>query len=461
MEKKRYYAMAIVVLYLLPAFVTIIPPGSQYNPTSKIAIDVHRPYIFSGDEPHYLVMVDSIIRDRDLRVRNNYQIAAESHVKTKYHPFFITLEDYHTSEENLDYSFHPYIIPFLASLVLWPFYLVHQLEAGAVLLSIAVSIMGVYYTYKLLNHFDKHNAMLITVAIALGTPILNYSKTFFKEPYLLAFLSLSYYVFFAKKRNLIAGILIGICFLTRPVYLVFSLLIFERIARKDYNGGLNFILPIAASVLILLLSNYVTYGNVYARYGVFFKTSFLRGIPFFLILVGAIFYIPTLFRNRLKDFTEFYSRNHLYVHILLFIFTVIWIVNVEGLRTMLLSARKGLLVYSPFAVFSLFGLVDLQYTDRQISKYIAVPTILYVILLSYVHFDTGYSFSSRFMVPILPLLSINLLYWYRDRGTYMKAMFIMLVAASITINILAAFTYQAAVWDRTPIEVIFSFIENK
>ena len=34
------------------------------------------PRVFSGDEPHYLVMLNSLLRDGDLDLANNYQAVA-------------------------------------------------------------------------------------------------------------------------------------------------------------------------------------------------------------------------------------------------------------------------------------------------------------------------------------------------------------------------------------------------
>lgn len=130
----------------------------------------------------------------------------------------------------------------------------------------------------------------MTLAFAFGTPLWNYSKTFFKEPYLLTFLILAYYLFIVKRSNLLPGILIGICFLSRPLFLVFSFLFFKRIEGKNYQAGLRFIVPIILSAQFLLISNQLIYGNPFAGYGGYFTWPFIVILFLISFLISGLYY---------------------------------------------------------------------------------------------------------------------------------------------------------------------------
>src|ERR1043165_4629653 len=67
MERTRRF------LRKLPVHLLLVLPSLLYI---TIAVYWHARDIYSltGDEPHYLMISDSIVRDGDLRVENNYQI---------------------------------------------------------------------------------------------------------------------------------------------------------------------------------------------------------------------------------------------------------------------------------------------------------------------------------------------------------------------------------------------------
>src|SRR3989338_3045968 len=58
------------LLILIVALVFIAPFFIYIN--TKAEIDFFMPHITTGDEPHYLVMTSSIIKDFDLELENNY-----------------------------------------------------------------------------------------------------------------------------------------------------------------------------------------------------------------------------------------------------------------------------------------------------------------------------------------------------------------------------------------------------
>src|SRR3989344_4997282 len=65
---KKWIIFLMLLLFFSPFFVTY-----SYG-TNKISFSL--PHIHPGDEPHYLAMTSSIMKDFDLEVKNNYENAA-------------------------------------------------------------------------------------------------------------------------------------------------------------------------------------------------------------------------------------------------------------------------------------------------------------------------------------------------------------------------------------------------
>ncbi|UCH12391.1 MAG: hypothetical protein JSW18_00095, partial [Candidatus Omnitrophota bacterium] len=140
--------LLIGIIYLFPMFVQF-----SFTRDDRIeSVSLSMPRILTGDVPHYLVMVYSLVEDKDLCLKNNYEDARYKGANSvgfsfRYRPFpyhhvrYInkkTGDWYATSElfnqegrlpgkENIDltefeeYPVHPPGLPLLAALFLWPF----------------------------------------------------------------------------------------------------------------------------------------------------------------------------------------------------------------------------------------------------------------------------------------------------------------------------------------------------
>ncbi len=122
-----------------------------------------------------------------------------------------------------------------------------------------------------------------------------------------------------------------------------------------------------------------------------------------------------------------------------------------GLAGLLASPSRGLFVYSPFLLFALWGAVAV-WRDRRFQAFrpltIALPAI---VCLEAKHFDwwSGWSFGYRHLVDLAPLLVVLLVpiaaVIFRRRA--LLALFAVLLAWSVGVQVLGAFAYNLSGWN--------------
>ena len=118
--------------------------------------------VVRGDEPHYLIMAVSLIEDRDLRLKNNYDIecvAVEIYGCVAPHAF------------QFAHAWVPYHQAGLSFLIA-PFYSIARV-GGARLTTVAIaSLLPVLLVLWLQRHVLPRDAVLLTLAACLSTPFL-------------------------------------------------------------------------------------------------------------------------------------------------------------------------------------------------------------------------------------------------------------------------------------------------
>lgn len=440
----------IFLLYLLPTFIQVAFDEDLRIDTFYVGL----PGIVSGDEPHYLVTTTSIINDHDYYINNNYDNAyfhGACDVGFRYinstnptiwrhiqmvapeqrRAFPINMSKLH--EDNLDGSYaelvkelqrdhnltdvrqvsnRPIGLPLFSSLFLWPFKDTCFIEQGVIYLSLVISLIGLtfffltclYYLQKYrkiedkkLDEYDKENiylALFFTTILALCTQYWYYSKTYFTEPYLTAFLLIAYYLCFIKKQNFLPGLLIGIGFSMKypfGIYLpLFGILI---LLEKEWKRILYFILGASGPIII-----------------VFYYSWLLSGQLFNSAQAGQLFF-----------------GNYFY-----------------GIFVWTLNPTFGLLPFAPFLVFSIFGLRWLWEHDRKtcITLFLViVPYFLFWTSYIFTQFGAG-AYSARYLIPLLGFLVLLCMIWYQqNQNKILFWIFLILLVISLLINIQAAFLY--------------------
>lgn len=137
-----------------------------------------------------------------------------------------------------------------------------------------------------------------------------------------------------------------------------------------------------------------------------------------------------------------------------------------SLLGLLISPSRGLLMYTPIILLSLFGYYELRkLSDTRIRQFLYLAGISVLLeILVYSSFDVwwaGWSYGPRFLTGSLPVLAILMgiyLHYYLNREADQKkilqaGVILVLVAFSVFVQITGAFYYPNGNWDGIPVSV--------
>lgn len=169
--------IAMAILWLLPAFV-------HWQPGFRLSVGL--PRIRGGDEPHYFVMLNNLLRGRGFGLSQTYEEGEQGEntigqtfagASLDHHSLFIRktppwealrwtevfdphtlsrrperaaldLRDYH------EVAHHPWGLPLLLALLLFALHATPFLESAAVLMALPMSALGFYLLWLLLQRYS-------------------------------------------------------------------------------------------------------------------------------------------------------------------------------------------------------------------------------------------------------------------------------------------------------------------
>jgi hypothetical protein len=230
------------------------------------------------------------------------------------------------------------------------------------------------------------DALAIALAVLFGTIVFAYSTMLFVHVPAALFLLLAFVLW--ERRPLAAGAAAGMatmCFYVCGAAALWMLIV--RPSRRFIAGGAPF---------ALLLGAYH-----WACFGSPFRTA--------------------------VESSQFTERGLL--------FGVLRLPQIEALVEITVSPYRGLFFASPFLLLALFGLRRMPRRERTIVD--VVVAVFIVAVASFNGWNGGWSFSARYLVPIVPLLAIPMLAAAREAPKAMRAAWIAAAAVSIAINFVA------------------------
>lgn len=123
-----------------------------------------------------------------------------------------------------------------------------------------------------------------------------------------------------------------------------------------------------------------------------------------------------------------------------------------GLLGLLVSPSRGMLVFSPVLAFSFVGMA-VAWTTRYFTVLRpAAVAVVAVFLVESKHFDwwSGWAYGYRHIADVTPLLAVLIapILPRLEGKTFWKGVFIAATVFSIAVQLLGAFTYDAAGWNR-------------
>ncbi len=129
----------------------------------------------------------------------------------------------------------------------------------------------------------------------------------------------------------------------------------------------------------------------------------------------------------------------------------------NGFAGLLVSPNRGLLIYTPWIVFSLWGLARL-WMDRRLAwgRYLAIA--LAAIFSGHARFWGwwgGWCYGPRYLTDILPFLAFLLVpVWARIRtSSRLRVVFALSVLAALWVQVVGAYYYHRGLWENWPVNV--------
>lgn len=415
-------------------------------------IDVTWPRVHAGDEPHYLAMLNSLVRDGDLDLANNYgaALAGDADAGRSFRGFPL---DPHISwyegdeivywwelfESNpprwsrdegggfvaapLDpasppdspeeqFSWHFPGLPMLLALMLVPFPDPEWLESMSLIVTALSVVVGAHLFEVLIRPYEPAGGRrgLVVAAVFLGTPIWHYARTLFTEPYQLTLAIAAYVAVLRYARYGCAGVLMGAGMLMKPNFILLAIPLAWH-AWKTRDGRtrlLSLAFPVGIATAALLWLN-----------------MFMHGSPF-------------------RSPLEWRWGNPL-----------------EGAIGLTFDATHGLLPFAPVACASAAAWPRFLRSHPHEGRLLLLGSGLFFLCVSsYFTWEGGYCYGPRYVVPILPLLMAPLCVapeLRMFRGRWGLALLIGLGSASVLLNLVGAFACRAG-WSRHPIAVIADWI---
>lgn len=439
----KYLFLTLLGLLLFIPQIVVPAPG-------RWSLQLGWPRVLAGDEPHYLVLIHSVLLDGDLDLKNNYASVhqgsdqagrAYAGLPLDHHTlwyidgrrvpwpdlFEVDAAAWQYDEQGHprptlrpgvagapaglvddlaglpEYSSHPPGIALLLAPILFPFRHTAYVEPLAVLCSWLATSLAMVAFHALVEGLTSTTwlANAVTAVTFLGTPLWHYSRTLFGEPYLLLFALGAYVLLIRKGWPVIGGGLIAAGLLIKPPFLLLVVpLLVPLLWRKRWATAIGLVIPlVVAGGLVLWLNN-------------------------------------TMFGAPLRAPQAYVVGNPL-----------------EGIGGLLFSPRHGILPFAPIA------LVALAAWPRFVREYPLEGPIyagafsLYFLLMAFWRDWTGgWCYGPRLVVPVLPFLLLPLTVvdrWPLYRKRWVKVALVSLGLLSISTNALGAI-WHWKFWDQHP-----------
>jgi hypothetical protein len=358
----------------------------------------------AGDEPHYLAISQSMVRDGDLNVFNQYfrdgfkeflrvdKLAAHGTWGKGYKKI---------------YSYH---LPGI-SLTLAPFFffrlspplLYFLLRAFLGLFGALLAVLVYLYCLRLWR--SRSLAFFATLVFSLTVPVFFYSFHIFPEVQaMLLVLSALYLLFFKAKgkdsRCLWAGLLLGSTIFWGLKYAIFIYPI--CLGFFAYWCWLKKFRPALLLIAFPLLFQALFFYYLHAAYGNFSPNSIYYGM---LSPEGT----KALYETILNKIT----------------LTMRW----ETLLDYFFDQRDGLLLYNPFYFFAFPGLLLAlkNFKRYRLHLLVALPAVLFILNHAFSTIRPGYCPQGRYLTPVVWALLLFVLIYYREsRNMFFKKMLLAL-----------------------------------
>jgi hypothetical protein len=352
-----------------------------------------RPQLLGGDEPHYAVMAASLAFDRDTDVADEYRDVAAGTSFAAGRRFIGKTLDPHLVETPRGPHFaHPLGLPILAVPVL----LLGDMLGLRGYPDLALGLLSVGLSLAALP--------LLATMLWCGTPLWFYGRTFFTEPYLVAFGILAAGML-ARSRFVAAGALMGAMLVVKEAALLIVVALLVAAWQLGGRPALRraAIGPALAAVLFVV-RNRLVYGG------------------------GAV------------EFPQPFQRGD-------------WLAGSAGT---LIDPAHGLLLFAPLVLCTLVGWFSAREPGERRWALLSLLLVAawWQLVAVWVDWRGGSCFGPRLLVPVLPALAIPLAAAWRRAGEGGRRALMLLAALGAGIEIGAIASPLKASWSAPLGEIV-------
>lgn len=415
--------LIILTLFIAVIF-TLTLKGNLGNPSPENILDNLRvrgqPFELSPERGRY-ALTSSLAEDKSFYLKKN-------------------IAEYVTPD--LGYVDGKFIILFSpgVSILATPLYLLGQKIGAAQVLTFSLPVFFAIFNFLLIVKIAKQfrlserNSFIAGLSFLFATTAFSYSISFYQHQ-ITTFLLLATCALLFSKRTIIkltlAAFLIGasfwidsqnpIFFIPLIGYFIFRVFNFVK-TGKSAKVIFHFKYLLTILGLVAALGSYSLYS-----YKVFHRPFQLGGTVGSAGSLSESIQSPIKPPEKKKVAVEFFNPRRM----------------MNGTSILLFSTDRGVVLYAPIILLSLFGIKNLFEKEKQKAAVVG-GIILFIFALYTMWGDPwgGWAFGPRYMVPVFGLSSIFLVsaidaYWNK---LWFKAILSLLFVYSVAINLLGALT---------------------
>lgn len=354
-----------------------------------VAWIVDRPRVPAGDEPHYLVITQSLLGDGDLRIENNHRQGDY----LAYYDGVLKPDFMRRGTDREIYSIHA---PGVSLLVLPAFAVAGY--PGAVATVIAVAALGVGATWAAAFALSGSagGAWLAAAALAVAAPVVLHGFTIYPDPVAATLIVLAVATLVACERDqevtarrwLWTGAALAFLpWLHTRLALPAGVLGLALAARQIARGGVRSVWPLLA---VPAVSATVWFGYFWTIYGTPNPAA-----PYGASPGGGLAFLST------------------------------------GLTGLLIDQQFGLAAHAPILGGGAVALLLVTARRPRLGVELALATALSLAAAgSYPMWWGGYSAPARFAVAVLPMLAVPLAVTWVEAGSAVRVVLVALLAVS-------------------------------
>jgi hypothetical protein len=373
---KTYFFALFLFYFITTTYITII-----YPPT--------------GDEPHFLLITKSLLKDRDFNLENDY--VNEKSYK-EFYPDFLEYENIHNTKDknNLGiYSIHP---PGLSFLIAIPYLLGKRIGVQIFLNLITTLLIILIFKYLLENGISKKIAFFCSFWFALSVPILINSSLVLTE-------------------------------ITSALLIVYSLI---KLNKIDYDKN-HFLFFLCLSYLPWLHSKLAVFSIIFYFYYYYelwvikkfnFKKEIINNSFVFFSLILFLFYYYSIYgKFAVFALTSIFQSTSFY-----FIFSIGNFI--KNFFAVLFDRDYGLFIYNPLFIVFLWGII-LSFKKDKKNLLPLIFIMPYLILFLFWKDWSGSMTPARQLIPVLPVFVFYISFFLENTQFIKTKLFKMLFIISI------------------------------